>query len=162
MWHRLWSALRPEDQSEEGVELRSLFARTAIRMATAFALLFGGVFFAFWWSGSAIRFGAARAAGQAQPSWRVTGIVRNSVTGQPVPWASVEDDPTGHPPFFRTDADYAGVYELSTLAEPHRVRITSPGYRPAIVEIGRTWFLWMPSGGEKVNIDILPVIDTPK
>ena len=45
--------------------MRELFARTALRLTAAFALLFGGVFFAFWWSGSAIRFGAARAADRA-------------------------------------------------------------------------------------------------
>jgi hypothetical protein len=131
-------------------------------MAAAFALLFGGVFFAFWWSGSAIRFGAARAADKATPSWRVTGIISNSVTGDPIAWAVVEDDPAGRPPFFRTEADHAGAYELFTLAEPHRIRVTARGFQQGVVEVGRAWFLWMPKGQERVNIQILPVNDPPK
>ena len=138
--------------------MRSLFLRTAVRMTAAFALLFGGVFFAFWWSGSAIRFGAARAADRATPTWRVTGIVRNSLTGEPVPWALVEDDPGGRPPFFRCDADQAGAYELLTFAEPHRLRVSSPGYQPSTVEVGRAWFLWMPSGGEKKGMELTPLL----
>jgi ferric-dicitrate binding protein FerR (iron transport regulator) len=68
MWQRLWKEFRPEDESEEACDTREFFARTALRMAAVFALLFGGVFFAFWWSGSAIRFGAARAANTAVPT----------------------------------------------------------------------------------------------
>ena len=45
MWRRLWREFRPEDESEEAVELRHLFARTALRLTAAFALLFGRVFF---------------------------------------------------------------------------------------------------------------------
>src|SRR5437763_10199604 len=127
MWRRLWREFRPEDESDEGVEMRVLFARTALRLAAAFALLFGGVFFAFWWSGSAIRFGAARAGDKGAPTWRISGVVRDSLTKQAVPWAFVEDDPDGRPPFFRTDADYAGNYALVTLAEPHRIRVSAPG-----------------------------------
>jgi hypothetical protein len=161
-WRRLWREFRPEDESEEAAELRELFARSALRMTAAFALLFGGVFFAFWWSGSAIRFGAARAADHAVATWKVSGTVRNSLTGQPVPWASVEDDPAGQPPFFRADADHSGAYELLTFAEPHRIRVSSPGYRTAFVEVGRAWFLWMPRGGENKVIELSPQIDTPK
>ncbi len=156
MWRRLWREFRPEDESEEAVELREIFVRTALRLTAGFALLFGGVFFAFWWSGSAIRFGAARAFDQAAPTWRVSGVVRNSVTRQPIPWATVEDDPAGQPPFFRADADVTGAYELTTLAEPHRVRVTAPGYQTVTVEIGRNWFLWMPKGVEKKNIELPP------
>src|SRR3954453_9540669 len=143
MWQRLWKDFRPEDQSEEAADLRNLYARTAVRVTLAFGLLFAGVFFAFWWSGAAIRFGAARAADTAVPTWKITGWVRNSVTGEPVPWALVEDDPSGRPPFFRTDADHAGAFELFTLAEPHRILVASPGYRSVTVTIGRTWFLWV-------------------
>jgi hypothetical protein len=142
--------------------MRELFARTALRFTAAFALLFGGVFFAFWWSGSAIRFGAARTADRAVATWTVSGTVRNSVTHQPIPWASVEDDPAGHPPFFRADADQSGTYELLTFAEPHRIRISSPGYRPASAEVGRAWFLWMPRGKEMKDLELFPLIDTHK
>jgi hypothetical protein len=156
MWRRLWREFRPDDESEEAADLRGIFIRTGLRMAAAFALLFGCVFFAFWWSGSAIRFGAARAAERAVPTWRISGTVRNSLTGQPVPWASVEDDPGGRPPFFRTDADHQGVYDILTFAEPHRLKVGSPGYRPATVEVGRAWFLWMPKGSEKRDIELTP------
>jgi fatty acid desaturase len=162
MWQRLWREFRPEDESEEAVEMREIFARTALRMAAAFALLFGAVFFAFWWSGAAIRFGAARAADNASPTWRISGIVRNSATGQPVAWAAVEDDPAGRPPFYRTDADYQGVYELLTLPEPHRIHVSAPGFRAATVEIGRAWFLWMPHGQEKKDLELVPLFSTPK
>jgi fatty acid desaturase len=156
MWRRLWREFRPEDESEEAADLRRLFAHTALRFTAAFALLFGLVFFAFWWSGSAIRFGAARAADRAAPTWRISGTVRNALTGQPIPWATVEDDPAGRPPFFRADADYTGAYELLTLAEPHKVGVSAPGYVRTRIEVGRAWFLWMPSGTEKKDVELSP------
>ena len=82
--------------------------------------------------------------------------MRDAATRQPVPWALMEDDPAGQPPFFRTDADYRGAFELVTLAEPHRIRASAPGYHPLVLNIGRAWFLWMPSGNEKKNIELLP------
>ena len=137
-------------------ELREIFVRTALRVAAAFAIIFGLVFLAFWWSGAAVGFGASRAAGKAQPTWAVTGTVRNAVTRDPIPWATIEDDPAGRPPFFRTDAGYSGIYQLLTLPEPHRLKISSPGYLPATVEIGRAWFLWLPKGSEKQDIYLQP------
>jgi hypothetical protein len=128
-----------------------------LRLAVVFTLLFAGVFFAFWWAGSAVRFSAERAADRATPTWRVSGTVRDAVTHQPVSWALVEDDPSGQPPFFRADADYAGVFELVTLAEPHRIRVSAPGYHPLNVSVGRAWFVWLPRGNEKKNIDLLPI-----
>ena len=122
-----------------------------------FALLFGGVYFAFWWAGSAVRFSAARAGDRSLPTWRVWGTVRDALTRQPIPWALVEDDPGGQPPFFRADADYHGVFELVTLAAPHRVRVSAPRYRPLLLDIGRAWFVWMPRGNEKKNIELLPL-----
>jgi hypothetical protein len=162
MWQRLWREFRPDDESEQAAELRELFLRTAFRMAAAFAVLFGAVCFALWWSGSAIRFGAARAADRAVASWQISGKVRSSQTGEGIPWASVEDDPGGRPPFFRTDADRSGIYQLLTFAEPHRVRVSSPGYRAESVEVGRAWFLWMPQGHEKKDIALVPLLLTPK
>ena len=162
MWQRLWREFRPEDESEEANDTRELFARTALRMAAVFALLFGGVFFAFWWSGSAIRFGAARAANTAAPTWRISGVVRDGMTGKPVPWATVEDDPAGRPPFFRAEADYTGAFDLVTFPEPHRIVVSSPGYTSTLLGVGRSWFLWMPKGGEKVIISIAPISDTLK
>ena len=64
-------------EEEESAGLRRQYLRHALRLTLVFALLIGGVFFAFWWSGSAIQFGAARAAGRAVPTWRITGVVRS-------------------------------------------------------------------------------------
>src|SRR5690349_16505838 len=97
IWRKFWRRSEPaEDWSEDpnpapaDPELREIFVRTGLRVAAAFLLIVGMVYFAFWWSGSAVRFGADRAAGNAQPTWTVAGTVRNAVTNQPVPWASVE------------------------------------------------------------------------
>ena len=153
----LWRRYRPDPESQEQTESGDLWIRSALRLAIVFALLFGGVFFAFWWAGSAVRFSAARAADRSLPTWRVSGTVRDALTHQPIPWALVEDDPAGSPPFFRTDAGYGGDFLLITLAEAHRIRVSAPGYHPVSVEIGRAWFLWMPRGNEKKNIDLLPL-----
>ena len=137
-------------------ELREIFVRHGLRVAAAFAVLFGFVFFAFWWSGSAVRFSADRASGGAMPAWRVSGTVRSAATGTPVPWAVVEDEPTGKAPFYHTDANYSGAFELLTLAEPHRIRASAPGFHPASVAVGRQWFLWLPKGNEKRDIQLQP------
>lgn len=127
-----------------------------IRWSLAFFLLFAGVFFAFWWSGSAIRFGASRVADTSQPTYQVSGVVRDSRTGQPIPWAAVEDDPGGQPPFFRADADQHGAFSLLTLAEPHRLRVSAFGYKPLSRQIGRHWFVWMPQGEERLDLQLTP------
>jgi hypothetical protein len=157
MWRGLWRRFRQQDEAEDAAESGDSWVRPALRLAIIFALLFAGVFFAFWWAGSAVRFSAARAADRTVPTWRVSGTVRDAVTHQPIPWALVEDDPAGTPPFFRVDADYGGAFELVTLAEPHRIRVSAPGYHPEAVKIGRAWFEWMPRGNEKKNIDLQPV-----
>src|SRR5437588_2454455 len=91
-WREYWQKLksRTEEEADGDPELRDLFVRSGFRVAAAFALLFGLVFFAFWWSGSAIRFGADRSADRATPSWRVRGTVRSASTRDPIPWAAVE------------------------------------------------------------------------
>ena len=162
MWRGLWPVFRryreSRDQAESGeLESGGMWIRPALRLAIVFALLFGCVFFAFWWAGSAVRFSAERVADRTAPAWRVSGTVRDAVTHQPIPWAVVEDDPAGQPPFFHADADYRGVFELLTLAEPHRIRVSAPGYRPLSLSIGRAWFVWMPRGNEKKNIDLPPL-----
>jgi hypothetical protein len=121
-------------------------------VAAGFAIIFGFVYFAFWWSGAAVGFGARRASGQAQPTWHVKGIIRNVITREPVPWALVEDDPAGRPPYFHTDASYSGEFDLLTLAEPHGVRVSAPGYEIETVHVGRAWFLWLPKGSEQHDI----------
>lgn len=157
MWNALWRTFRRDEDWLEETETGASWVRPAIRLAIVFALLFGGVFFALWWAGSAVRFGAARAGDRTAPTWRVSGTVRDAVTHQPIPWAAVEDDPAGRPPFFRVDAEYSGTYELLTLAEPHRIRVSAPGYHPLAVDIGRAWFLWMPQGSERKNLELWPL-----
>jgi hypothetical protein len=156
-WRGLWQRFRPDYEPLEATETGERWMRAALRLAIVFALLFGGVFFAFWWAGSAVRFSAARAGDRSSPTWRVWGTVRDGITHQPIPWALVEDDPAGPPPLFRTDAGYGGDFELVTLAEPHRIRVSAPGYYPLWLDIGRAWFVWMPRGNEKKSIDLLPL-----
>jgi hypothetical protein len=162
MWKHFWQRFRAQDDwadsapAGEDPELREIFVRTGLRVAAAFAVIFGLVFFAFWWSGAAVGFGARRAAGQAQPTWRVQGTVRNAASREPVPWASVEDDPGGRPPLFGTDANYSGTYELITLAEPHRLRVSAPGFETAWISVGRAWFLWFPKGIEQRDVVLQP------
>src|SRR5262245_33108655 len=98
---------------------------------------------AFTWSGAAVRFGASRVADRGTPTWNIRGAVRNALTHQAIPWAAVDDDRAGQGPFFHADADRDGIFEFHTLAEPHRVVVSAPGYRPRSVNVGRVWFLWM-------------------
>jgi len=141
---------------EEAAEDRRYFPTEVVRWILAFLGLFAGVFFCFWWSGKAIQFGASRVAEHPAATWLVEGTVRNAVTHQPVPWAIVEDDASGRPPFFRTDADQHGTFDLLTLAEPHRVRVDARGYHAAIVAVGRQWFMWWPKGKERKDVELLP------
>lgn len=142
--------------SEQDAAERRDARRQLLKLAVAFALLFAAVFFAFWWSGSAVRFGAARVAATTAPTWQVSGTVRNARNGEPVPWARVEDDPAGRGPFYHAEADQHGAYSLLTLAEPHRVLVTAVGYRPAAIDVGRQWFVWMPEGAERRDIELMP------
>ena len=156
--------MKPEDPSDpqqsflEEVTQDERFEarRLMVRMTVGFAALFGMVFLAFWWSGSAIRFGAARVTASNAPTYRVWGTVRDAQSGRPIPWATVEDDPSGDPPIFRSDADATGVYELLTLAAPHQVRISAVGYRVLALRVGRPWFVWWPRGDERHDIRLSP------
>ena len=149
--------LRPASfEEEEAANLRRQFFPRILRGTLAFAALFALVFFAFWWSAAAIRFGASRVADRPAAAWRVSGTVRNVATHQPVPSASIDDDPSGQPPFFHADADRSGAFELLTLPEPHRVRVSAPGYRTSTVDVGRVWFLWLPRGRERQDVQLSP------
>jgi len=156
MWRKLWRGSEAPSEWDDP-EPEHLWRRTFLRLAIVFAILFSGVMFVFWWAGSAVKYSAARAAGLAVPTWIISGVVLDRVTGQPISWAQVEDDPAGHPPFFRTDADVRGKFSLSTLAESHRVRCSAPGYYPKVVQIGRAWFIWLPRGEERLRIELWPV-----
>ena len=141
---------------EEKADLRRAFVRQAIRLTLAFAALIVFVFLALSWSGAAVRFGASRVGDRGTPAWRISGTVRNAVTHEPVPWAKIEDDPEGQPPFFHGDADQAGNYEFLTLSESHAMIVSAPGYRPLKVHVGRVWFLWMPRGSERADVMLTP------
>jgi hypothetical protein len=158
MWRRLWRGTnQTNDWEEERESAGERWSRAVLRLAVIFGLLFGFVFFAFWWAGAAVSFTAARAADRSVPTWIVSGGVSDAVTNQPIPWALIEDDPAGQPPFFRADADIRGIFALSTLAEPHRIRVSAPGYSSQVFLIGRAWFIWMPRGKESRNIRLSPL-----
>ena len=146
--------LRPSSFEEEEA---ANFRRHLLRQALRWALLFGALFaMVFWWSGAAIRFGASRVADRPEATWRIVGTVRGAATHDPVPWASIDDDPSGQPPFFHADADRSGAFEFLTLPEPHRVRVSAPGYRTTVVDVGRVWFLWLPHGRERRDVLLYP------
>ena len=149
--------LRPATFPEEiARDLRKRYWKLAIRYAIAFAVLFAAPYAVVRWSTSSVGFASARTGGRSAPRWVVWGVVRNAVTHAPVPWASIGDDPAGLPPHFHADADLHGAFELLTMAEPHWLRITAPGYRPASVRVGRVWFLWRPRGREQRDVELVP------
>ena len=151
------SFLRPPGFDEEqSADLRRHYARHALHLAAAFAVLFALVFLALRWSGAAVRFSAARVSDSATATWHIAGVVRSSVTHQPVPWATVEDDPHGRPPLYRTEADQFGTFQLLTLPEPHRIRVSAAGFHPLVLPVGRMWFLWLPEGSENRNVYLTP------
>lgn len=141
---------------ETAAEERRQIAAQLVRWSLAFALLFAAVFLCFWWSGAAIRFSADRVAHRAQRTWKIWGTVRNAVTHDPVPWAVVQDDPSGLPPFFQTDANFDGAYSLQTLPEPHHLLVRANGFQDARIRIGRQWFTWLPDGEEHREILLNP------
>lgn len=156
------SSVLPEDLrpatfgEEESTDLRRQFLRHAIRLTLAFVLLFFFVFLAFTWSGAAVRFGASRVADRGVPTWNVAGTVRNAVTHQTIPWAAIDDGRSGQGPYFHADADRSGRFDLLTLSEPHQIVVSAPGYRPYTVRVGRVWFLWIPRGQERRDVELVP------
>src|SRR5260370_20119080 len=101
MWRGPWRRFRQDDEAEGAAELRDSWVRPALRLAIIFAMLFGGVFFAFWWAGSAVRFSAARAADRTAPTWRGSGTGPGAVAHPPSFLALVEAEPGRAPPLFR-------------------------------------------------------------
>ncbi|HEY2017980.1 MAG TPA: hypothetical protein VGH38_30960 [Bryobacteraceae bacterium] len=146
----------PTPDEEERLDLRRVLIRHAVKVAVAFAALFFLVFLALSWSGATVRFAASRVGDRGTPTWTVAGTVRNAATRAPIPWAAIDDDRRGQPPFFHADAGRAGEFELLTLSESHRIVVTAPGYRPSTIRVGRIWFLWMPRGSERRDVDLSP------
>ena len=74
----------PDFRKEQQAEDRFDMHRQLLRWGLTFALLFGGITFAFWWSGSAIHFGASRVAGETAPTYEISGLVTDAVTGSSI------------------------------------------------------------------------------
>jgi hypothetical protein len=142
-------------------ELRVLATRYLLRVTAIFLLLVFAVFLALKWSGAAVRYGSQRVSGQLAPAWKVNGLVLDAVTREPIPWAHIEDDPAGPPPLFFADADHRGAFELLTLSERHKIRISAPNYVTSYPDIGRIWFLWLPRGAESRQFLLNPVTLNP-
>jgi hypothetical protein len=144
----------PEFWREEPTEERTLFLKQIVRLVLLFAGLSAGVFFAFWWSGSAIHFGASRLTESTRPTYMITGKVTDARTGAPIPWVSVQDDTSGQPPFQRTLGSLGGEFNLQTIAEPHFVLFSALGYKPERIKVGKAWYHWMPSGSEQLQVKL--------
>jgi hypothetical protein len=142
--------------TEQAAEDRKDLGRQVIRWLLAFVLLFGGVFYAFWWSGAAVDFGASRVTGSVRPTYKVSGLVRDRVTGEPVRWAEVVTDSSEHVPYFRAETDQHGRFELITLSAPHSLRVNGHGYQSEIIRVGRDWVRWWPRGSETVEVRMVP------
>ena len=151
-----WRVPLPEFWQEEPAESQKLYRKQAVRWGLLFVCLCAGVFFAFWWSGSAVHFGASRVTETTAPTFRLLGTAIDAKTGAAIPWVSVQDDPAGHPPLFQTLGDVNGSFELITIPEPHYVIFSALGYRSRRVKIGKIWYLWMPSGDERMQVRLEP------
>jgi hypothetical protein len=146
----------PEFWRDEKSEGRSLISKQLLRYGIVFALVFAGVLFAFWWSGSALKFSASRVDGNTAARYAVSGVVIDARSGGPVPWAVVRDDPSGRPPLHATMAGVDGAFKLLTVAEPHYIEVAALGYKPARLKVGKTWYMWMPAGAERLDVKLEP------
>jgi hypothetical protein len=147
---------QPEFWREEVSEDRRDMRKLMLRWGLLFAGVLAGMFFALWWAGAALHFTASRVDETTRATYKVSGIVRNAVTGVPIPFPLVEDDPAGRPPLFRTTGDLHGAYLHLTIAEPHTLRISALGYKPAEQHVGKAWYRWFPYGSEHVDIALQP------
>jgi hypothetical protein len=146
----------PNFFDEERTEDRLAMHRTLARWIIAFAVIFGFAAMAFWWSGSAVRYSAARVQNRSNPTYQVTGIITDSRTHQPIPWAEVSTDFQFGGAFFSTTTDQNGQYSINTLAEPHDLVVKANGYRISRMHVGKQWFSWTPHGSETESIELTP------
>jgi hypothetical protein len=142
-------------EEEEFNEKREM-KRFIVKWAIVFAALIVFAVFALWWAGSALTYSASRVNEGGKPSYKVFGVITDAQSGAPVPWAKVQDDPDKRPPRFETSADFYGKFALMTLPEPHTIVIAAYGHKPQRISIGKTWYLWMPSGEEELEIKLDP------
>lgn len=139
---------------EESHGDRREMKKQAARWGLLFILLCCFAGFAIWWASSAVRFSASRVQATTDPAYRVSGVVRDAVTGRAVPWAEIADAPSGRPPLFHTTADRLGAFDLLTIAEQHNILINALGYRPGSARVGKAWYTWMPKGRERMDIQL--------
>src|SRR5260370_7848202 len=135
---------------EQSVDDQRALRSQIVRWSILFALLIAGVVFPFWWAGSAVHFSASRVEQTTGPTYRVTGIVRDAATGQPIPWAEVTDDPAGRPPFFHATADRFGAYELLTIAEFNNLPASALASPPPPSPFGKPSTLPIPLAPDNV------------
>ena len=141
---------------EERQEDRVVLHKTLARCILAFLVIFGSAAMAFWWSGSAVRYSAARVQNRSNPTYQVTGSIIDSRTHQPIPWAEISTDFQFGGAFFSTTTDQNGQYSISTLAEPHDLVIKANGYETSRIHVGKRWFSWTPHGSETHNAELAP------
>ena len=141
-----------EERQEDRVSLH----RTLARWILAFIVIFCFAAMAFWWSGSALRYSAARVQSRSKPTYQVSGTVTDARTHQPVPWAEISTDFQFGGAFFSTSTDQNGRYSIDTLAEPHDLVVKANGYQSARIPIGKQWFSWTPRGSERKDTELVP------
>jgi hypothetical protein len=141
---------------EERIEDRVALHRTLARWILAFLVIFCFAAMAFWWSGSAVRYSAARVQNRSNPTYQVTGTIRDGRTHLPIPWAEISTDFQFGGAFFSTATDQNGQYSLNTLAEPHDLIVKANGYQSSRVHVGKQWFSWTPHGSEKEDAELTP------
>ncbi len=140
---------------ERGAD-RLAMHRSMARWILAFAAIFTSAAMAFWWSGSAVQYSAARVQNRSNPTYQVTGVVTDKRSHQPVPWAEISTDFQFGGAFFSTTTDQNGAYAINTLAEPHDLVVKANGYQSGRIRVGKQWFSWTPHGSEVENAELTP------
>lgn len=141
---------------EERVADRLALHRSMARYILAFMVVFCFAAMAFWWSGSAVRYSAARVQQRTKPTYQVTGMVTDSRTHLPIPWAEISTEFQFGGAFFSTNTDQDGKYTIDTLPEPHDLVVKANGYQTKRFRVGKQWFSWTPGGSEIDNAELAP------
>lgn len=140
---------------EEADETRKDLRRATVRLVLIFVGILFGLGFVLWRSHAAIEFASSRIQGQTEARYHVKGIVKNARTGVAIPWPSLHDELDGKV-LFQGSGKADGTFELSTVSSVHGLGVTAFGYRGAVVQVGRPWFTWLPTGSEYVEVRLTP------
>ena len=140
---------------EEAEQTRKDVRGATLRLVLIFVGVLLGLTFVLWRSHAAIEFASSRIQGQADARYRITGIVKNASTGAPIPWPSLQDELDGKV-LFQGSGKVDGTFELNTVASAHGLGVSAFGYRGAVVQVGRPWFTWLPTGSEHVEVRLTP------